>query len=66
MYVCHTKASTFLSHPIHSLGDFCLEWVENFLLQGDVFNSHNFSGFETMLKVLVGGVPPPTNPQNQD
>lgn len=44
---------------MHTLGDSCLESAANFLLQGDVYNSHHFSGFETMLKVLVGGVPPP-------
>lgn len=62
MYVCHTRASTFFSHPIHSLGDFRLEWEVNFLLKGDVYNSHNFNGFETMLKVLVGVPPPQSRP----
>lgn len=56
MYVCHTTGSTFLSHPIHSWGDFCLEWEVNFLLKGDVYNSHHFKGFEAKLKVLVGGL----------
>lgn len=65
MYVCHTPGSRILSHPIRSRGDFCLEREANFLLEGDVYNSPHFNGFEATLKVSVGGwgfLPPQLRP----